>query len=285
MRTHDNRNPLFARFATAIALFLLLFTGCKSSKKVETVVAGEAKSQQELLKTIEEQAFHFNTLSARLNVELELPGKELGSRVDLKMVKDSAFQLSVQPFLGIEVFRMELTTDSIKILDRLNKQYIAENYENLRGQTPIEFNYYNLQALFVNHLFLPGHRAVTPKLYNRFKVEQAGPTVTIKAKDSMGLLYTFLADGEGKLLSAFATDASEQYALHWSYADFRVAGRQLFPNRMNVEVFAKGASAGNIQLNFSRIQTNTAVNMEFSIPAKYKRITFAQIIKSISNSK
>ena len=41
---------------------------------------------------------------------------------------------------------------------------------------------------------------------------------------------------------------------------------------------------GRIAFRFSRIQTNIPVNLDFSIPAKYKRITFAQIIKSISNS-
>lgn len=284
MRMRNNSKQLLSGL-TAVCLFLLLLSGCKSSKKVGTVEADGAKSQREVLEAVEEQAFRFRTLSARLNAELDLPGKQLSSRVDLKMVKDSAFQLSVQPFLGIEVFRLELTTDSIKILDRLNKRYVAENYENLRGQTPIEFNYYNLQALFVNHLFLPGHQAVTPKLYNRFKVEQEGTSASIKAKDAMGLLYTFRSDGEGKLLSAFASDASEQYALRWNYADFRLTEGQAFPNQMDVEVFAKGASAGSIQLHYARIQTNAALNMDFSIPAKYKRITFAQIIKSISNNK
>lgn len=80
----------------------------------------------------------------------------MSSRVDMKMVKDSAFQLSVQPFLGIEIFRIELSRDTIKVVDRMNKRYMIENYSNLQGQTPIEFNFYNLQALFTNHLFIPG---------------------------------------------------------------------------------------------------------------------------------
>lgn len=83
----------------------------------------------------------------------------MSSRVDMKMVKDSAFQLSVQPFLGIEIFRIELSRDTIKVVDRMNKRYMIENYSNLQGQTPIEFNFYNLQALFTNHLFIPGSRA------------------------------------------------------------------------------------------------------------------------------
>lgn len=282
---HSNNKYLFSGLTTIVCLFLFFLSGCKSTKKIETVEIGKHKSQREILETIEGQTFQFKSLSARINAELRFPEKQLSSRIDLKMIKDSAFQLSVQPFLGIEVFRMELTTDSIKILDRLNKRYVAENYENLRGQTPIEFNYYNLQALFVNHLFLPGHKNVTPKLFNRFKIEQDGSSATLRTKDAMGLIYTFIADGEGKLLSSSASDAKEQYALQWNYADFRQSAGQVFPNLMDIEIFSKGTSAGNIQLRFSRIQTDASLQMDFSIPAKYKRITFAQIIKSISNNK
>ena len=53
---------------------------------------------------------------------------------------------------------------------------------------------------------------------------------------------------------------------------------------MDVQVLANDSSQGGIAFRFSRIQTNVPVNLDFSIPAKYKRITFAQIIKSISNS-
>lgn len=267
-----------------LCVLLLLFSGCKSTRKVETVEGGKVKSPKVFFAEMGEQSLPFHTLSARLNADLKLPDKEMSSRIELKIVKDSALQLSVQPFLGIEVFRACLTADSIKILDRLNKRYVAENYENLRGQTPIEFNFYNLQALFTNRLFLPGEQKVTPRLYHRFKLEQEGSSAEIKAKDAMGLYYLFHADGEGKLLSTRVFEASDQYALDWAYADFRLAADHPFPMLMDVNVFAKGKNEGGVKLHFSRIQTDMPLNMEFSIPAKYKRITFAQILKSISNA-
>ena len=136
---------------------------------------------------MQEQAFKYETLTARLNVDLNLPGNNMSSRVDLKMVKDSAFQLSVQPFLGIEVFRAEISVDSVKVIDRMNKRYVADNYANLKGQTPIEFNFYNLQALFTNRLFLPGQQGISPKLYNRFKLKQDGPAAEIQVKRRDGV--------------------------------------------------------------------------------------------------
>ena len=272
--------------ALAFVLFTaLLLTGCKTTKKVGTVEAGGAKAHNEFFELVQEQAFRYETLTARLNVDLNLPGNSMSSRVDLKMVKDSAFQLSVQPFLGIEVFRAEISVDSVKVIDRMNKRYVADNYANLKGQMPIDFNFYNLQALFTNQLFLPGQQTISPKQYNRFKLKQDGPAAEIQVKDVMGLLYTFMADGEEKILSTGISDPSDRYALQWNYTDFRMADGQPFPMKMDVQVLKEGASQGGITMHFSRVQTDVPVKMDFSIPAKYSRITLAQIFKSLSNTK
>ena len=265
-------------------LFMLALAGCKTTKKVGTVESTGAKEQSEFFNQMQEQAFQFNTLSARLNVDLDIPGNNLSSRVDLKMVKDSAFQLSVQPFLGIEVFRLELSVDSVKIIDRMNKRYMADNYANLKGQTPIEFNFYNLQALFSNQLFLPGQQEISPKEYNRFKLKQDGPSAEIRVKDAMGLLYTFMADGEEKILSTTISEASDKYALQWDYSDFRITEGKSFPMRMRADVKADGVSKGGITLSFSRLQKDIPVNMEFSIPAKYQKISLERVLKSLTQT-
>ncbi|MGM9798469.1 MAG: DUF4292 domain-containing protein [Parabacteroides sp.] len=265
-------------------LLLLTLGGCKSSKKVGTVVSGAAKSQQVFFQAMEEQALHYQTLTARLGVEINLPNFQVNStRVDLKMIKDSAFQLSVQPLLGIEVFRLELSRDSIKVLDRMNKRYLAENYESLRTQTPIAFNFYNLQALFTNRLFLPGEQIVSESQYSRFRLDQSGSTALIQTKDPMGLRYTFEADGEEKLLATEITDTQGQYRLRWNYADFRMVEKQIFPQLMTVEAFKDGHAEGNIQWGFTRVRLDEPVKLDFVIPAKYTRITLEQLVRTLKN--
>lgn len=264
-------------------LFMLsLMTGCKT-KSIGRVDSAGVRAHNEFFRSAMERSFAFNTMTARLNVELDIPGKEIGSRVDMKMVKDSAFQLSVQPLLGIEIFRIELTRDTIKIVDRMNKRYMIENYSNLQGQTPIEFNFYNLQALFTNHLFLPGEKWVTERLYRRFKLNQDGPQAEISVKDAMGLLYAFNMDGEQKLLSTNVSDPSGSYALDWLYDNFRLVDEQPFPMYMDVRLMKRGNSVGGVKIHYSRIRLDEPIRLDFSIPSKYKRVTFAQVVKSITN--
>lgn len=272
-----------------IGLFIVcsfvFLIGCKSSKSEKPVAIEGYKSEAEFIADVENKSIQFETLTARINVELNLPGKNISSRVDLKMIKDEVFQLSVQPFLGIELFRAEISVDSIKLIDRMNKRYVAENYEKLKGQTPIEFNFYNLQALFTNSLFLPGQQEISKKHYPRFRLKQTDEFAQMQAKDAMGLLYTFVVDGQEKILSTTIADNKKEYALCWSYKDFKSVDQYLFPIQMNIELLDAGTSKGGGHFSFSKVQLNAPVKIDSSIPAKYERITMNQIVKSLSNLK
>jgi hypothetical protein len=270
---------------TTLTTFLLLLTGCKTSSGVGTVDVAGAKAHNEFFDSMQKQAFQYETFSSRANMDLDVSGKSYSSRVDIKIVRDSALQLSIQPLLGIELFRAEFTEEGLTIIDRMNKRYVSESYATLKGKLPVAFNYYNLQALFSNHIFIPGEQAIVREQYNRFKLKQEGSVAEIQIKDVMQLLYVFMADGEEKLLSTYVTDKSEQFALQWLYTDFRMTDGQPFPMLMDIELFDKGSSVGQMKIYFSKIQTNTPVKTDTSIPDKYKRVTFEQVLKGLTDSK
>lgn len=267
------------------AAFLLHLSGCKSAQKIATVAAGEAKAHTDFFDSVREQSFRFETLSAKMNVEVKMPGKEMSSRAELKMVCDSAFVLSVQPIMGIEVIRLEMDRDSIRFIDRMNKRYLAENYARLKEQSPVVFNYNNLQSLFVNHLFYPGEENLTPDLYNRFRLNQEGDKIAIGAKDKMGLNYTFMADGEEKLLATHIADKDAKFALEWLYSAFVLTEGQPFPTVMDVKLYEEEVVKGGLKINFTRIQTNIPVQVNATIPNKYQRITFADLMKALKKTK
>jgi hypothetical protein len=270
---------------TTLTTFLLLLTGCKTFTRVGTVDVSGVKAHTELFDSMQKQAFQYETFSTRANIDLNVSGKSYSSRVDIKIVRDSALQLSIQPLLGIELFRVEFTEAGLTIIDRMNKRYVSESYAAVKGKLPVAFNYYNLQALFSNHIFIPGEQEIDREQYNRFKLKQEGSTTEIQIKDAMQLLYVFRADGEEKLLSTYVTDKSEQFALQWFYADFHMADGQPFPMLMDIQLFDKGSPIGQMKIYFSKIQTNTPVKIDASIPDKYKRVTFAQILKGLTDSK
>lgn len=264
-------------------VLLLVMNGCKSTKLPTERGKTSTKELDEFVVSMQKHEVEFNTLSAKLNVNLRLPDKSISSRVEFKLAKDSILQLSVQPLLGIEVFRIELSKDSIKAMDRMNKRYVAEGYNGLKEEFKFDFNFYNLQALFINRLFLPGHQGVDNNLYKHFKLERKNDATILNTQDNMDLSYLFRVDNEERLTSTQISEPKGIYKLIWEYSDFQpIIQSHYFPQTMEVSFTKEGLSQGDMNVSFSRIQLDRKLNMNFSIPAKYKRITFAQILKTIT---
>ena len=258
--------------------FLLLITGCRTARDTTNASSGSLKAEEEYFDALRSQSFHYQTFSSRLQFSLLLEsGKEVSSRGQIKIEKDKRLQISIQPMLGIEMFRIELTPDSIKLVDRMNKRYLVEDYKELKNNSEVDFNFHNLQALFTNQLFLPGETSMPKNAFKRFRWEQTPKGYVLQTKDNMGISYLFLADHEEKLNAAKITDNTD-YTLQWDYNDFRIVDQQYFPMKMNGVLSTKNAN-NSIALNYSKVEVNTPLNMQFTIPSGYKRMTFSQIMK------
>ena len=251
---------------------LLLTTTCKTKRSL-----GKDPTDQnytELLSAVQQRDFTFQTLSARLYVNIETKKKSLGSRVELKMIRDSLIQLSVQPFFGFEAFRAEFATDSIRVLDRMNKHFLTESYANLKTLFPIELNFYNLQSLLTNQLFLPGKRELTKEDYEHFSPAPALQALTsVETTSKDGLRYTFSIDPTtANIHHLYAKQQTGSYALAWDYADFAAYDQSLFPETMDITLTKDAKNIGSMRIKASRIQRNIPLRTDFHISSKYKRM-------------
>jgi hypothetical protein len=260
-------------------LLVSLLAGCKSPAGTATTSAGIMKTEEAFFTSVVDHTFRFNTLSARLKLEFSGLQQEFSSRVNLKMIYDDRMQLSIQPLLGIEVFRIEISTDSVKILDRMNKRYMVDSYDNLKGKTEIDFNFQNLQALFTNQVFVPGENEISTKHFRRFRMTKDDNAAKLKLKDSNGILYTFTAGADEKLLSTYIENPSNKQSITWDYNDFNIVNKQQFPMKMTARLLDADISQGTAILTFSSPEINSPLTTDFKIPSGYERVTSEQIIK------
>jgi hypothetical protein len=237
------------------------------------------KNKDKVLSSIIDRSFRFNTLSAKFRIDIKSKDTQLNSRAVLKIINNELLQLSVQPFLGIEALRIEVTPDSVRIIDRMNKNYMIDRYDNIKGLSDIDFNFYNLQALFTNHIFMPGQTTVSKKELRTFRFTQKDNFSTLKTKDSSGLLYSFVTDNNENIISATIEDEYRNNSLIWKYDNFQKVGEQSFPFKMIAQLNAEDATKGLATMTFSNPSINAPLSTEFRIPSEYNRISFSQIIK------
>jgi hypothetical protein len=267
-------------YRTAGSLLLCcLLAACKSATVTAPSEAGVLKTEERLFTALLDHSFRFETLSARLKFEFHSPEKEMNAKAQLKMIYNERIQLSLQPFLGIELFRLELTVDSLKILDRMNKRYLTESYENIKGKAAVDFNFHSLQALFANHLFLPGESSLSPQHFRRFRTTREEHALRLQIKDRAGMLYSFTTGENDRLRTTSIRDKSGRHTLTWDYRDFRDVGDQPFPFRMEAALTSGDREQGAVTFSFSPPDVNSPLRTDFNIPPGYRRVSFSQIIK------
>lgn len=237
------------------------------------------KTDESFFAALLDHSFRFNTFSARLHLDFSGTQQELSSRVQLKMICDDRMQFSIQPFLGVEALRIEISNDSIKVLDRINKRFLADSYQQLKRELAVDFNYQNLQALIMNQLFLPGENRISSSHFRRFHITKRNNLAEFQFKDKNDSALTFSADGDEKLLSTKIE--YEQQILTWHYSQFQALYDQVFPMKMTARLSSADQTQGIVTLTFSTPEINHSLSMDFNIPSGYNRVTLEQMIHSI----
>ena len=98
---------------------LLVATSCASRKK--TVVPTPPQS--------------FEWLTANMNIQAEGNGMEFNDLWgQLRMRNDSLIWLSVTATMGVEVLRAKVSNDSVWLINRLEKTYLAEPLDTVSAQ-------------------------------------------------------------------------------------------------------------------------------------------------------
>ena len=125
-----------ARFVIAFVAFLLLATSCASRKK--TVQPPQPQT--------------FEWLTANLSIQAEgngMTSDDLSGQ--LRMRKDSLVWLSVTATMGVEVLRAKVSNDSVWIVNRLEKTYLAEPLDTVSTQLGIPLSLPWVQTLLLDN--------------------------------------------------------------------------------------------------------------------------------------
>jgi len=130
---------------------VLLLPACKSTEKILKRPLKE-RGFEFLYSNMKKNQIKPEYLSAKLNVTYYEEGKSKTEfKGQLRMKADSIIWLSVSPALGIEALRIELTQDSIKLINRLNKTWLAGNFNLIDSLIHTTINYNIVEAMLLGN--------------------------------------------------------------------------------------------------------------------------------------
>jgi hypothetical protein len=292
-----------------VALLFFITTsiaGCKTAAPLGSEHI-QNKSTEEIIEQALAAQLDYENFSAKISADIKFKDQNNSIKATLRVRKDSAIWVSISPALGIEMFRLLCTKDSVKYVDKLKNQYFLGDYKQLNRITNSELNLNTIEKILVgNLLLLDSESKYRSKIENNEfylatrntnklrKVVQADKNETLvvisdslsnetidekrlqriqdKKEDEELIVRQYWFNGNNmKATRTIFTDLASEISLLAEYSDFELIADQLVPTRIAIDL-GNNTESANFRLSYSKVKLNSAAEMPFTIPEKYEQV-------------
>jgi hypothetical protein len=288
-------NKIGLLFLIFPACVLSTFSACKSKRKLQNhQVAEQAapidtlyakcrldyKSAFTLSKSIKDNEFNYTSLSAKANVETFIDDKEENFDIKIKIKKDSAMLIGIQYALGLEVAKVLITRDSVKMVNYIQKTYFKGNFDYINQLLNTDIDFDLIQAvLFGNSAEFHNEEVKLKPVLDRQNCHYLLSTErkrklkkilqgAVEIRDELQVMT--LNPENFKIINNEFTDQPTGRKFTATYGNFAQKDSVYAPYHVDIEV--KAEKKVKIKIDYVRIEKNTAQKLTLNIPAKYDAI-------------
>lgn len=273
-------------FAVALGGMTLAMAGCGSKKAAtegtsSTVDKHNGGNVQALafVQKVANQKVSTKNIVGKMSLNVKMGSKNITVPGSLHMRYGEVIRIQAFiPLLGSEVGRIEFTPDYVLVIDRMHKEYIKEDYNKVDFLKNNGLNFYSLQALFWNQLFMPGTESISDANLLDFGVTEAGNSKNITLKKGNLNIVWNADNANGRISTAKATYSSltqGKSSLNWTYSNFKAVAGKMFPAYQKF-TFAttaiKNQSNISLTIDMDGVKTDSKWEAKSEISKRYKKI-------------
>lgn len=273
-------------FAVALGGMTLAMAGCGSKKAAtegtsSTVDKHNGGNVQALafVQKVANQKVSTQNIVGKMSLNVQMGSKNITVPGSLHMRYGEVIRIQAFiPLLGSEVGRIEFTPDYVLVIDRMHKEYIKEDYNKVDFLKNNGLNFYSLQALFWNQLFMPGTTSISNANLLDFGVTEAGNSKNITLKKGNLNIVWNADNANGRISTAKATYSSltqGKSSLNWTYSNFKAVAGKMFPAYQKF-TFAttaiKNQSNISLTIDMDGVKTDSKWEAKSEISKRYKKI-------------
>lgn len=262
----------------------------KDNATVPTTQAAHKHAEEMQLafvQKVSDQKVYAKNIVSGLSFTANMDGKSITLPGALRMRRDQVIRLQIFiPYIGTEAARIEFTPDYVLVVDRLHKQYVKGDYNQLDFLRNNGLSFYSLQALFWNQLMLPGANRVSEGDLKKFDVnlDGMGQNVPIMLKNG-NLDFTWQANRNSGLIAeavvAYTSRSQGNSTLTWKYDNFKALGAKSFPATQEFSFATnatKQARKATVKLALDALKTSDDWEANTVVSSKYKKVDAQDIL-------
>lgn len=250
----------------SLIIFLLFLAGC-AVKKPETssVEMGKALSRSEkktLISDLQNSKITYSSFTGRAKTNLKINDNTFNTTLHLRIKHQEAIWISVTAIMGIEVARVLITPESIKIINRIQNEYIDKPFNYIYNFTGQELDFNAVEDLLIGNtmdLIFDDDLAL---FHTSNGYEAQGTTDDLK--------FSLQFESDLKLNQVYLHQQANSQSFSSRYYDFKKIEAQPIAQSARIELKADKTELQAL-LNYSNMQLNENVTLPFQIPSNFKR--------------
>jgi hypothetical protein len=287
-------------------LLFVLISSCASTKEVKENT-NIFRRPEKVLEEVSHSDLSFKTVQLKASVQMNDNKQKFSFKANIRMKKDSVIWSSLT-FLGIAGARTLITSDSIKIVNYKDDNYIVEDYEGLQNwlnttlltlpnlqnillgdfvEVDNDLKYrlkydgeqYQLSTISSRRIEKDWMEKKIEKLEKRIeKQEEKNAEKRLEKLEKKqerkpkyeGQVVEILVDPlTFKSTQVFIKDYFYGGSLTANYSDFRNINGQMIPHKVNM--IMESSNTVELNIEYSKVSVDREISVPFSIPKKYER--------------
>ncbi|MBW8050936.1 MAG: DUF4292 domain-containing protein [Cytophagales bacterium] len=260
-------------------LFILFLFSCK-------------RQQVKTIDRLNINELQFENFIAKSKVSFTDKNKHITLNTSIRIRKDSVIWISASIALGIEVARVVITTDSIFILDKFNKNYYAMDIRHIAKKVSakagnpvgIAISYDLLQDLILGNMPFYASSAQN-------KLIKEADHYLIRQEYDRYIIDNYINKKSRKLEKLKLYEQSSNNVIELDYNDFKKLGKSDFAYSNIIRIFYEqnnkpvyphmispaGGGAGDykstLRISYKKVSISTKrLNFPFRVPPRYKKL-------------
>ena len=238
---------------------ILLFSACKTPQGAR-VGKLKNRSADYVQKQMVQNQFNADWVSAKAKIKFADEDRSMTVFSTIKMRKDSVIWLNAKAF-GIEAGRVLIRPDSIFVIDRLNKRYMAKDIWWLQDEFGLPVDFKGLQAmLFGNPIF-----------FNSDLIVEKDSTNYILGGENDRYKTAYKADGlTFKMVEMLISQPKDKRMGLIQLSDYRtLPNGESFSFSRNIGMNSPETGKTTVRIEMSKVDVDVPVSIPFSIPSRY----------------
>lgn len=291
-------SSMFKYLIFILVCFLSIIISCKTAQKSNVTVEKKTTSNQQqevltrkelkepirdngaeyLLGKLKTNEVKYTWLNAKFTSDIVLDKKSIPMSGMIRLKRDSIIWISLSPVMGIELARIIITNDSVKVLNRLESTYYIGSFKYVDKIINADYDFDMIQA------FLTGNDVsyyendkfkslVENKTYLLSTIGRRKIKKTLTEQNPQQLTEDiWLCPETFRISKVKINEFKVNRKFEIEYDDFQRTSEQLFPYKFNIKI--SGEKNISVDLKYTRVTLDEVQEFPFSIPEKYQRTQY-----------